>query len=347
MQRTYIQCMSKILKNASLKPYNTFGLEAAATYFTTISSVKELKELTLDNLFEQYPSLILGGGSNILLTQDFNGIIIKNEVKGIEIVKETEEHIWLKVGGGEVWHDFVLYCVNQGYGGIENLSLIPGTVGAAPMQNIGAYGVEIKDVFDSLEAFHWQSGKVKTFDNEASQFGYRESIFKHSHKGQYFILNVTFRLNKNPVLNLDYGAIRDTLTEMGIENPTIKDVSTAVISIRQSKLPDPKEIGNSGSFFKNPVITKAQFRKIQSKYDNVPSYPIDEEHVKVPAGWMIEKAGWKGYRRGDIGVHKNQALVLVNYGNGSGAEIKKLAQEIIDSVFENFEVNLLPEVNII
>ena len=347
LHRIFNQCMSKILKNASLKPFNTFGLESNATYFTTISSIKELKELTKDIHFEKYPSLILGGGSNLLLTQNFEGLVIKNEIRGIEVVKETADHVWLKVGGGEVWHDFVLYCAEQGYGGIENLSLIPGTVGAAPMQNIGAYGVEIKDVFESLEAFNWQSQKIETFDNESCQFGYRESIFKHSHKGKYFITYVTFKLSKRPYLNLEYGAIKTTLADMGITNPTIKDVSRAVIAIRQSKLPDPKEIGNSGSFFKNPVISKALFRKIQEKYNNVPSYPIDDNNVKIPAGWMIEKAGWKGYRRGDIGVHKNQALVLVNYGNGSGLEIKKLSEEIITSVFENFGVNLQPEVNII
>ncbi|KPM48702.1 UDP-N-acetylmuramate dehydrogenase [Jiulongibacter sediminis] len=339
--------MPKILKNASLKPYNTFGLEAAAAFLTTISSVEDLSELVNLPDFEEKQSLVLGGGSNLLLTQDFDGMVIKNEIKGIHSINETDEHIWLKVGGGEVWHDFVMYCVNQGYGGVENLSLIPGTVGAAPMQNIGAYGIEIKDVFDSLEAFNWQTGAIETFDNPTCGFGYRESIFKHSHKGKYFIVNVTFKLKKRPELNIEYGAIQTTLADMGITNPTIKDVSRAVITIRQSKLPDPKEIGNSGSFFKNPVISKALFIKIQEKYDNVPSYPIDDENVKIPAGWMIEKAGWKGYRRGDIGVHKNQALVLVNYGNGSGLEIKKLSEEIIASVFENFGVNLQPEVNII
>lgn len=339
--------MSKILKNASLKPYNTFGLEANAAFFTTVSSVNELKKVVKSSEFTEQTTLILGGGSNMLLTQDFKGLVIKNEIKGITHIKESDEYVWLKVGGGEVWHDFVLYCVERGLGGIENLSLIPGTVGAAPMQNIGAYGTEIKDVFESLEAFHWHSGEIKTFNAEDCQFGYRESIFKHSHKGQYFITHVTFRLRKNPLLNLEYGAIRATLEEMGISNPTIKKVSEAVIAIRQSKLPDPSEIGNSGSFFKNPVISKNQFQGIQAKYEQVPCYPVDDENVKIPAGWMIEKAGWKGHRRGNIGVHKNQALVLVNYGGGSGLEIKKLAEDVMASVFEKFGVNLQPEVNII
>ena len=339
--------MPNILKNTTLKPFNTFGLEASAALFTVIDSTNELLELVQSDMFKSNPILILGGGSNILLTQDFNGLVVKNEIKGIEITNETENEVLLRVGSGEVWHQFVLFCIHNGFGGVENLSLIPGTVGAAPMQNIGAYGVELKNVFLELEALNLATGVIETFDNNACKFGYRESVFKHDLKGKYFITHVTFRLQKNPILNLEYGAIRDTLKEDTIHTPTLTDVSNAVIKIRQSKLPDPAKIGNSGSFFKNPITSKEQFEELKNTYPALPSYPIDSETVKVPAGWLIEQAGWKGKTIGEIGVHKNQALVLVNYGNGEGSEIKKLSEQIQASVLEKFNITLHAEVNII
>lgn len=339
--------MPNILKNISLKPYNTFGLDTSARLFVEVKSLEELQEVVRSSKFKINDVLVLGGGSNILLTQDMDGLVVKNSIQGKEIVSENKEEIVIKVGAGTNWHEFVMYCVEKGYGGVENLSLIPGTVGAAPMQNIGAYGVEIKDVFVQLEALHRFSNKMETFDNATCEFGYRESIFKHSHKDKYIIVNVTFRLSKKPKLNLDYGAIRDVLAERGITEPTIKDVSNAVIEIRQSKLPDPKKIGNSGSFFKNPVISKEVLLSIRKDYPEIPTYPIDDNSVKVPAGWLIEQAGWKGKTFGSIGVHKKQALVLVNYGAGKGADIKKLSEDIQASIFEKFGVALQAEVNII
>ncbi len=339
--------MPNILKNISLKPYNTFGLDTSARLFVEVKSLVELQEVVRSSKFKINDVLVLGGGSNILLTQDMDGLVVKNSIQGKEIVSENEEEIVIKVGAGTNWHELVMYCVEKGYGGVENLSLIPGTVGAAPMQNIGAYGVEIKDVFVQLEALHRFSNKMETFDNATCEFGYRESIFKHSHKDKYIIVNVTFRLSKKPKLNLDYGAIRDVLAERGITEPTIKDVSNAVIEIRQSKLPDPKKIGNSGSFFKNPVISKEALLSIRKDYPEIPTYPIDDNSVKVPAGWLIEQAGWKGKTFGSIGVHKKQALVLVNYGAGKGADIKKLSEDIQASIVEKFGVALQAEVNII
>lgn len=339
--------MPAIRENISLQPYNTFGLEARADFFTEVSSVEELKEVLSDPAYASVPKLFLGGGSNILLTGDFKGLVIKINFKGISIVSEDGEQVLIKSGAGEVWHDFVMYCVDHQLAGIENLSLIPGTVGAAPMQNIGAYGVEIKDVFVSLEALNLDTFAIETFDLAQCNFGYRESVFKHEAKGKYVILNVTFRLSKRPVFHTTYGAIRETLEQMGVTEMTIKAVSDAVIHIRQSKLPDPKKIGNSGSFFKNPEISKEHFEKLKLAYPAIPSYPIDEQTVKVPAGWLIEQAGWKGKRFGQIGVHEKQALVLVNYGGGDGNDIKKLAYDIQDSVEEKYEIRLHPEVNFI
>ncbi len=338
--------MPKIQKNVSLKSYNTLGLEATASTFVEIDTVQEARELLGFPEFDLDKLLILGGGSNLLLTRDFDGLVLKNNIKGITF-KEEGDYVLVTAGGGEIWHELVMGCVERGYAGIENLSLIPGTVGAAPMQNIGAYGVEVKDVFVRLEALNLISGELETFDKAACEFGYRESIFKHSHKGRYLICNVTFRLTKKPLLNLEYGAIRETLSEMGVGNPTIKDVSHAVIAIRRSKLPDPAEIGNSGSFFKNPVVAKGIYEKIKAEYPLAPCYVVDESAVKIPAGWLIEQAGWKGYTRGAVGVHKRQALVLVNYGGGKGREIKQLSEEIQVSVFEKFGVRLQAEVNII
>lgn len=333
----------RIFEDYSLKNHNTFGVECKAAFFAVIQSASDLRKLLAEPEFLQLPKLFLGGGSNILLCGDFKGLVIQIDVFGIADLGNG----LIKVQAGENWHEFVLWTLNHGYNGIENLSLIPGNVGTAPMQNIGAYGVELKDVFVELEAFHIASEEIHIFKNEDCQFGYRESVFKNKYKGEYVILSVTFQLKKNGKLNTSYGAIQDVLTEQGIVKPTPKQVSDAVISIRQSKLPDPKEIGNSGSFFKNPVVLKSLYEEIQTNYKNVPSYPVNENTVKIPAAWLIEKAGWKGKRFGNYGVHKNQALVLVNYGGATGKEIHKLAQEIQVSVKEKFGVQLQMEVNVV
>jgi UDP-N-acetylmuramate dehydrogenase len=274
-------------------------------------------------------------------------MVVLNRIKGIEVVSEDDKYVWVKSGAGENWHELVMYCVANEYAGMENLSLIPGTVGAAPMQNIGAYGVEIKDTFESLEALNLATLEVETFDAAACKFGYRESIFKHEKKGKYVIVNVTFRLDKTPTFRVEYGAIRDTLKEANVTELSIKAISDAVVQIRQSKLPNPAEIGNAGSFFKNPEIPKTQFTELKGLYPEIPSYPINDDTVKVPAGWLIEQAGWKGKRFGEIGVHVKQALVLVNYGGGKGSDIKALAFDIQDSVNQKFGIKLTPEVNFI
>jgi UDP-N-acetylmuramate dehydrogenase len=334
--------------NISLLQKNTFGIEAIAKYYVEISCQDDLNNLLESKIYKESNHLVLGGGSNILLTKDFDGLVIKNCIKGIEIVKEEDRHIWLKVGAGVVWHEFVIDCINNERGGIENLSLIPGTVGAAPMQNIGAYGVEIKDVFASLQAVHKITGELHTFDNIQCRFGYRDSIFKLEVKNQFIITSATFKLTKyNHKLNISYGAIKETLKNRGIASPTIKDVSQAVIEIRQSKLPDPKKIGNAGSFFKNPSINKAAYEELQQKFSDIPGYQQPNQLIKVPAGWLIEQCGWKGKTLGNIGVHKDQALVLVNYGNGAGNEIGKLALEIQQSVIDKFGIKLTPEVNFV
>jgi len=334
-----------ITNNSDLKPFNTFGISAKAAHFATFSNVSELRKLILES--NDIEILILGGGSNILLTKDFNGFVLKNEIKGFEIVEENEDFVIVKVGAGEIWHEFVLWCINKGFAGIENMSLIPGSVGASPMQNIGAYGIEIKDVFEELEAFHISSGEIHHFDNKSCEFGYRESVFKRKLKGQYVILNVSFKLSKKPNLNTSYGSIETELRNMGIEKPTIKDISNAVIAIRQSKLPDPKQIGNAGSFFKNPVVDQNIVDKIIREYPDVPNYPAEKGKRKLAAGWLIEQAGWKGRTFDNYGVHKNQALVLVNYGGASGNEIYSLSTEIINDIQKRFGVTLEREVNVI
>jgi len=336
-----------VQKDVQLQPYNTFGIEATAKYFVEVSSIEQLKEILQNPDYQSTERLILGGGSNMLLTKDFEGLVIKIAIKGFEIVKENEDNIWIKAGAGVVWHDLVMHCVNQNYGGMENLSLIPGTVGAAPMQNIGAYGIEIKEVFEELEALEIATGEIRTFDKATCNFGYRESIFKHEAKGKYIILNVTFKLSKKPSFHVEYGAIKDTLTEMGVREMSIKAISDAVIHIRQSKLPNPAEIGNAGSFFKNPEIPNTQFEALKAQFPMIPSYPVNETTTKVPAGWLIEQAGWKGQRFGNVGVHAKQALVLVNYGGGKGEEIKDLSQKIQASVKEKFGIQLSAEVNFI
>lgn len=335
-----------ILKNVSLQQYNTFGIEVKAKTFATFSTTEELKSLLLSRDYKSVPKLILGGGSNILFTKDFDGLVLKNKMKGIEVDKEDDEFVWVKANAGESWHDLVLFAIDNGYGGIENLSLIPGSVGAAPMQNIGAYGVEIKDVFFELEAMHIEKGNEVRFTKKRCLFGYRDSIFKNFYKDQYVITNVTLKLTKKPVLNTKYGAIQDELTSMKIHQPTINDVSKAVIKIRQSKLPDPKEIGNSGSFFKNPIVSKEQFNKLKTEFPEIASYPVSKKQVKLAAGWLIDNAGWKGKTIDKYGVHKNQALVLVNYGGANGEDIYKLSEEILVDIKAKYGIELEREVNV-
>ena len=334
--------------NISLKPYNTFNIDVIAKQFATFQSVDELKSIIEEPSFKQQPSLlILGGGSNILFTKDYDGIVLKNNLKGIELVKEDADFFYVKAFGGEVWHEFVLFCINHNYAGIENLSLIPGSVGASPLQNIGAYGVEIKDVFHELEAYHLLDHSIQTFSLNDCQFGYRESVFKKKYKEQFLVLNVTYKLRKQPVFNTSYGAIEQELEKMNAKELSIQTISQAVIQIRSSKLPDPAQIGNAGSFFKNPQILQTQLLQLKQLYPNIPSYIINEEYCKVPAGWLIEQCGWKGYRKDDAGCHARQALVLVKYGNTTGTEILQLSEEIIQSVQTKFGIELEREVNIV
>jgi len=334
-----------ISNKQDLKPYNTFGISVSAAHFAVFSSIEELKYA-----IRQFPNeelLILGGGSNVLFTKDFNGLVLRNEIKGFEITDRTMDSVIVKAGAGEVWHEFVLKCIDEGLAGLENLSLIPGSVGASPMQNIGAYGVEIKDVFHSLEAYHLSSGEIHTFDAKNCEFGYRESVFKRKLKGQYVILSVSFKLSSNPNLNTSYGAIESELKNKGIETPTIKDISNAVIAIRSSKLPNPKEIGNAGSFFKNPVVDEVVVTEILKTYPDAPNYPAEPGKRKLAAGWLIEQAGWKGKTIENYGVHKLQALVLVNYGGATGQQIWDLSSAIIASIEAKFGVTLEREVNIL
>lgn len=340
MQRQY---------NVSLKPYNSFGIEAFAAQFASFSSVTELKSLLEENrkAGQQLPLLVLGGGSNILLTRNVDGIVLKNDIAGIEQVKEDEQNVYVKAGAGVNWHQLVLYCINNGLAGMENLSLIPGNVGASPMQNIGAYGVEIKDIFYELEALHIQDGNLVKFSLDDCMFGYRESVFKRKLKGQFIITSVTYRLNKVPVYNTSYGAIEQELAAMGVQELSIAAIAQAVINIRSSKLPNPAEIGNAGSFFKNPEVPNKQYQQLKQIHENIVGYPLANGQVKLAAGWLIEQCGWKGYRKGDAGCHAKQALVLVNYGKATGAEIYQLSTEIINGVQQKFGVLLEREVNII
>lgn len=333
-----------IQKNISLLPYNSFHIQVNASEFVSVGSIEELEKI-LSRPGVESP-LILGGGSNILFTKDIQGTVLKIDLVGIEEVKEESSHIYVKAGAGESWQEFVGYTMKRNWGGLENLSLIPGNVGAAPIQNIGAYGVELKDVFYELEAYDRKERKVYAFGVNDCRFGYRDSIFKSAEKGRYIILNVTFLLSKNPLLKTSYGAIREELKKMDIHSPTIQDVSQAVIKIRRSKLPDPAEIGNAGSFFKNPVVDQSVFLSLSEKYPDMPAYPHEDKSVKLAAGWLIEQCGWKGYRMGDAGVHVNQALVLVNYGKASGTEILKLSEKITASVLKKFGVVLEKEVNV-
>jgi len=332
-------------KKISLKPYNTFGIEVYAESFVSVTSLTQLQNIISKNK----KVFILSGGSNILITKNISKPVIHLNLKGKEVlVSPNKNQVFVKAQAGENWHEFVLWCIANNFGGLENLSLIPGNVGTSPMQNIGAYGVEIKDTFYELEALEIGTGKTKIFNKKTCNFGYRESVFKNIFKGKYIITNVTFKLTKNRhKLNTSYGAIQAELDQKNIKHPTIKDVSNTIISIRESKLPNPKEIGNSGSFFKNPVISTTHFKTLEKKYPKIPHYPISDKLVKIPAGWLVEQCGFKGKRFGDAGVHKNQALVLVNYGNATGKEIFELAQKILKSVHLKFNIDLEVEVNIL
>ncbi len=344
----------QIQENISLKPYNTFGIDAKAKYFSTFSSTDELEDLLSGKKSKtQNTKLILGGGSNILFRKDFKGLVLKNELKGIELIKEDENYYYIKAAAGENWHEFVMHCIKHNYAGVENLSLIPGNVGAAPMQNIGAYGVEIKEVFEQLEAYHIHDNRIITFSVNDCAFGYRESIFKRKYKNQFVILNVTFRLRKRPIFHTSYGQVKHELERMDVKELSIQAISQAVINIRTSKLPDPKVIGNAGSFFKNPEISTHEFHELTRRYPNIVGYPVGNNKAKLAAGWLIEQCGpndslsWKGYREGDAGCHAKQALVLVNYGNAKGEEIYALSEKIKDSVYKKFGVLLEREVNIV
>ncbi|MVN92645.1 UDP-N-acetylmuramate dehydrogenase [Mucilaginibacter aquatilis] len=339
--------MLQIQENVSLKNFNTFGIEATARYFVEINQEQELAELFTNPKWLTTQRLILGGGSNMLLVNNFDGLVIRLNIRGIQHYIHSDGKIIVEAGAGEVWNDLVNFCVDHDFAGMENLSLIPGSVGASPIQNIGAYGIELKDVFESCRAFEIATKQVKVFNNADCQFGYRESVFKTALNGQFIITSVKFKLSSTPTINISYGAIEQELVNRGINAPTIKDVSRAVSAIRVSKLPDPSTIGNSGSFFKNPVITASQFENIKANYPNVANYPAGEGLVKLAAGWLIEQCGWKGKIVGNTGTWKNQALVLVNHGGATGQEIYNLSSQIIDSVFTKFGVMLEREVNIV
>ncbi len=338
----------QIQENISLKHYNTFGIDAKARYFSDFSSADGLRERLANYKLQttNQKILILGGGSNILFTKNFDGLVLKNEIKGIKLIKEDDGFYYVQANAGENWHVFVQYCINNNFAGVENLSLIPGNVGASPMQNIGAYGVEIKDIFHQLEAFNIREKTVVKFNADDCAFGYRESVFKRKHKNEFVILNVTFRLRKKPVFNTSYGAIEQELYRMQVKELSVQAISQAVINIRRSKLPDPKVIGNAGSFFKNPTISNTAFDKLKILFPNIVGYAIDNRQTKVAAGWMIEQCSWKGYRNGDAGCHAQQALVLVNYGNAAGEDIYNLSTKIIESVKGKFGIELEREVNI-
>jgi UDP-N-acetylmuramate dehydrogenase len=337
-----------VVQHVSLQPYNTFGIAVQARDFVAFQSADQLA-----HLFQSVPhlnrdkKLILGGGSNILLTKDFDGYVLKNEIEGIELVKQDDEYVWIKAGAGVPWHRLVMYAVEHGWGGIENMSLIPGSSGAAPMQNIGAYGVELKDVFASLEAYHIQDAAIVEFSHHDCGFGYRESVFKRKYKDQFVIISVTLRLKKNPVYHIGYGAIRQELEKMDVKDLSVKAISDAVIRIRSSKLPDPKNVGNAGSFFKNPSVAASQYQMLKKDFPDMVAFENSDGTYKLAAGWLIEKCGWKGYRKGDAGCYPLQALVLVNYGKATGAEILQLSEDIQASVLQKFEVKLEREVNVI
>ena len=341
--------MQETQKNISIKPYNSFGIDVKAKQFASFSSAEQLKEiLIIEKNFIKEPIniLILGRGSNLLFTEDFSGLILKNEIKGINIYKEDESHVYVKAGAGESWHQLVLFCLENNLAGVENLALIPGSVGAAPMQNIGAYGVELKEVFYKLEALNLETHEMVSFNKEDCAFGYRESVFKNKYKNLFAICQVYFKLNKTPVFNISYGAIADALKNDFDNIVSIQNIAAAVIKIRQSKLPDPKVIGNAGSFFKNPEVSPEKYNLLKNRFENLVAFPLPNGNYKLAAGWLIEQCGWKGFRDGDAGCYPLQALVLVNYGTASGKEVYELARKIILSVQEKFTIQLQPEVNI-
>lgn len=339
--------MPEVKKNISLKSLNTFHIEVLAKYYTEILSRDDLQALQSEKIYRENRKLIIGGGSNLLLTENFDGLVVKNSIPGIELKKEDANYFYLVANAGVVWHQFVLFCVDHGYAGVENLSLIPGLVGAAPMQNIGAYGMELKNVCTAVEAVHISSGESVIFPASDCEFGYRESIFKNKYHDQFIITAVHFRLNKIPVFNISYGDIKATLEEMKVFELSIKAISDAVIRIRSLKLPDPSQLGNAGSFFKNPTVNFEQCSRMLADYPLMPHYPQANGEVKIPAGWLIEQCGWKGKRIGNTGAHARQALVLVNYGGASGREIYNLAADIKSSVKEKFGVEISMEVNVV
>ena len=343
----------KIETNKSLRPFNTFGVDASAKYFVEIRSAEEFRELLRDQRFRNEKKLILGGGSNLLLTKDFNGLVVKNALLGVHGVSETVTEVILRAGGGEPWEAFVRECVARNYAGLENLSLIPGSVGAAPVQNIGAYGVELRDAFEELEAIDLRSGETVRFSRDDCEFGYRDSVFKKKHREHFFITAVSFRLTKLCAagstyrFKTDYGELRTALKGVNATELTLEAVHEAVCKIRRSKLPDPKELGNAGSFFKNPSVPREQFEGLLEHHAEMPHFPQDDGTVKVPAGWLIEQCGWKGKMQGRAGVHQAQALVLVNRGDATGQEILELALAIQENVLKTFGVKLSPEVCIL
>ena len=339
--------MPEIRQDVDLKPLNTFGISARARYYTELHAVAEFAELQQSEIFKNQPVLIIGGGSNLLFTKDFDGLVIRNCLKGISVEENTSDSVLLRVSAGEVWHELVMWTIAQGYAGLENLSLIPGCVGASPMQNIGAYGVEIKEVFEKLDALSMRDGSLQSFDKKACEFGYRESVFKGKYKNQFIITAVYFRLKKNAAVNTSYGAITAQLQEMGVMQPSIKDVSDAVIAIRRSKLPDPAVTGNAGSFFKNPEISAELYQKVHASFPDLVAYPLADGRYKLAAGWLIEQAGLKGFEINGAAVHVKQALVLINKGGATGNSVLRLSEEVIKRVKEKYGVELEREVNIV
>ncbi len=337
-----------IKTKVDLSPYNTLGVSAVASRFVDVNSKNQLSDLFEDEVFDSNRPFVLGGGSNILFLDHPSQPILKVSIKGKEIIDERSDFVKINIGAGENWHQVVTWAVENDFGGIENLALIPGTVGAAPIQNIGAYGVELEQVFESLELFDMRDGTFKTFDHRACKFGYRDSIFKQELKGQVVVTDVTLKLTlKKHYIEDSYSSLQSYLSEKGIENPSIKDIYKAVIDIRTSKLPDPKLIGNAGSFFKNPVVSSKQFELLHDRYQEMPFYRLNDEEVKIPAGWLIEKTGWKGKRVGDVGTYENQALVIVNHGKATGSEILNFSKKIQQAVLSEFGIELVPEVNIV
>lgn len=333
----------RIKENVLLGQYNTFNINATARYFAAIDSIATLQAILSDKKYKTMPTLILGGGSNILFTRDVEGLVIHNQILGVEKIDENSDHVFLKIGAGENWHQLVLYCIKNNYAGVENLSLIPGTVGAAPIQNIGAYGVELKDVLFEVHTVDIQKNTPCVFKNSECEFGYRDSIFKNALKNRHIITHVVLRLNKKPIFHIEYGAIKEKLKG---KNISIKSISDAIIQIREEKLPDPKKNPNAGSFFKNPIVSEEIFLSLQKKYPDMPYFKEKNNDVKVPAAWLIEQCGFKGKRFGKVGVHEHQALVLVNYGGASGSEIKKLSETIQQAVQDKFKIHIAAEVNI-